>query len=117
MKIGIGGDDYTLTRLNYVERSNSECKIKIAALEGFDIFILGLNFFHNYYTVFDPDNNRIGFAKSIHFVTPTSNLIPDWMDVPLLSGFVLLICYLADRYMLTKSQSGGQVRGSRFLRV
>jgi len=28
-------------------------------------WILGVTFFHNYYTVFDIDNKRIGFAESI----------------------------------------------------
>jgi hypothetical protein len=29
-------------------------------------WILGLNFFQNYYTVFDYENNSIGFAPSIN---------------------------------------------------
>lgn len=27
-------------------------------------WVMGLTFFHNYYTVFDVDNQRIGFAES-----------------------------------------------------
>lgn len=29
-------------------------------------WILGLNFFHSYYTIFDAGNQRVGFARSIH---------------------------------------------------
>jgi hypothetical protein len=31
-----------------------------------DYWILGLNFFENYYTVFDYENQQIGFAVSIN---------------------------------------------------
>jgi hypothetical protein len=40
---------------------NQRCQLEI--MTG-DRFILGLNFFHNYYTVFDQENRRVGFAQS-----------------------------------------------------
>jgi len=27
---------------------------------------MGVNFFHAYYTVFDPENKRVGFGRSIN---------------------------------------------------
>ena len=30
-----------------------------------DFWILGLNFFHNYYSVFDMDQGKVGFAPSV----------------------------------------------------
>lgn len=33
-------------------------------------WIMGLNFFHNYYSVFDIDNQRIGFSVSSSTATP-----------------------------------------------
>jgi hypothetical protein len=33
---------------------------------GLDIWILGLNFFQQYYTIFDQGNSQIGFAQSIN---------------------------------------------------
>jgi hypothetical protein len=35
-------------------------------------WILGVTFFHNYYTVFDIENKRIGFAESIESVVTNS---------------------------------------------
>ena len=38
------------------------------------IWIIGLNFFENYYTVFDQENARVGFAPSIHQQERMTNL-------------------------------------------
>jgi hypothetical protein len=43
-----------------------------------DFWILGINFFNNYYTVFDYENMRIGFAKSKNFGTKTSSSFIKW---------------------------------------
>jgi hypothetical protein len=42
-------------------------------------WILGLNFFTNYYTVFDYSNNRIGFAKSKLFGGKPSRTFMEWV--------------------------------------
>jgi hypothetical protein len=31
-----------------------------------DMFVIGNIFMHNYYSVFDRDNDRVGLAKSVH---------------------------------------------------
>lgn len=34
------------------------------SLPNLDFYLLGLNFFENYYTVFDKENKRVGFTLS-----------------------------------------------------
>lgn len=41
-------------------------------------WILGLNFFENYYTVFDYENLAIGFADSIHKGEKSDKGFMDW---------------------------------------
>jgi hypothetical protein len=41
-------------------------------------WILGLNFFSNYYTVFDYSTQKIGFAKSINYLKPASKSFINW---------------------------------------
>jgi hypothetical protein len=41
------------------------CKLKLMTLSGMKTsWVLGLNFFHSYFTVFDAGNKRVGFARS-----------------------------------------------------
>lgn len=43
-----------------------------------DYWILGLNFFTNYYTVFDYEEQRIGFAPSINFGKKVEMSFVNW---------------------------------------
>lgn len=61
----IGGKPYKINRDQWFERSGETCVIKFMHAPGRKMWILGLNFFTNYYTVFDYENKRIGFAESI----------------------------------------------------
>ena len=62
----INGDDYLIPRESWFERvdSSGTCVVKFMHGPGKEYWILGLNFFNSYYTVFDYENQQIGFAKS-----------------------------------------------------
>ena len=67
--INIQIDDYlyTMTRRNYIEIWENQCYFKVMTIKedtNYGFWIVGLNFFHNYYSVFDIDNQRIGFSVS-----------------------------------------------------
>jgi hypothetical protein len=66
--------EYILTKENYIELSGRMCVFKVMVMDfyGDPFWIMGLTFFHNYYTVFDQDNSRIGFAESIYSSIPSS---------------------------------------------
>jgi hypothetical protein len=40
------------------------CRLRIMQSPLVKNWILGLNFFHGYYTVFDAGNKRVGFARA-----------------------------------------------------
>lgn len=69
LNIEIGNHTYRMDKWNYVELYGNMCLFKVMTMDfsagwGTRFWILGLNFFHNYYTVFDQEQGRIGFAES-----------------------------------------------------
>ena len=40
------------------------CTLEIMTHANMEVWILGLNFFENYYTIFDQENLQVGFALS-----------------------------------------------------
>jgi hypothetical protein len=60
----INGSSYTLPRDNYMLYEQGYCGIEIMSNPLIEKWILGLNFFENYYIVFDQDKNQLGFAPS-----------------------------------------------------
>ncbi len=67
MTFKIDNVKYIIPRNGWVERTDEgQCVIKFMHAPNRPYWILGLNFFQNYYTVFDYENNAIGFAPSIN---------------------------------------------------
>lgn len=66
IQFDIGSETYSIPRDKWFERSANQCVIKFMHGPHKDYWILGLNFFENYYTVFDYENMQIGFADSIN---------------------------------------------------
>ena len=74
----IEGDEYVIPRDQWFERSGQTCIIKFMHGPAKQYWILGLNFFNNYYSVFDYEGMKIGFAKSKNFGEETSSSFISW---------------------------------------
>jgi hypothetical protein len=65
-----GTSTYTLSKESYAERNpfTGECDFKMMSLQfppgQPKIWVLGLNFFHMYYTIFDAEKMRVGFVEA-----------------------------------------------------
>ena len=55
---------YFLPKESYIIKEVGKCGIGIMSHPTMQIWILGLNFFANYYTVFDQEEGKVGFAIS-----------------------------------------------------
>jgi hypothetical protein len=62
----------------WYERKDGTCVVKFMHHPGRNEWILGVNFFQNYYSVMDYENQRIGFAPSINFGKPGSRSFINW---------------------------------------
>lgn len=62
----IDGITYTMPVQAYVAKKQDLCQLQLMKSKAFTPFwILGLNFFHGYYAIFDAENLKVGFAQSI----------------------------------------------------
>lgn len=63
-----GGSSYYLPKESYVLYGGGaylySCSLKIMSDDSFGGWIFGLNFFENYFTVFDQKEEKVGFAIS-----------------------------------------------------
>jgi len=69
----LDGQQMVIPRDMWFEKSGDTCVAKFMHHPGRNEWILGLNFFNNYYTVFDYGENSIGFAKSKNFGRKAKN--------------------------------------------
>lgn len=62
----IDSTQYVISKHQYLINRNGHCVLQIAPTGDTGKAYLGINFFENYYGVFDMDNKRVGFAESIY---------------------------------------------------
>jgi len=66
MEYTIDGKKYFMPKESIMLKSGDACYMKIMHNPTLPFYLLGLIFFQNYYTIFDQENKRLGFAESIH---------------------------------------------------
>lgn len=63
----IGGETFDLAPQDYVERTKEGCHLGFMSIaEAKPVILLGYPFLRKYYTVFDGEQNRVGFALAKH---------------------------------------------------
>ena len=58
--------NYVISKRQYMINRNGHCVLQIAPTGDTGKAYLGINFFENYYGIFDMDNKRVGFAESVY---------------------------------------------------
>ena len=76
LKFTIDQTTYTISKHQYMINRNGHCVLQIAPTGNTGKAYLGINFFENYYGIFDMENKRVGFAESIY-----SELTPEQSTV------------------------------------
>jgi len=83
LRITMGEHMYEIPQDSYLLWAGDEIVFKIMTMPDsswdIDFWILGLNFFHHYYTIFDMDEKTVGFTPSIADPEP-----PSWRAMALL---------------------------------
>lgn len=73
----IGGIPYFIPHSDYILHNpiKGECYVLIIGVPKLNFYIFGLNFFKNYYTVFDQEEMRVGITQSINANNKIKDLV------------------------------------------
>jgi cathepsin D len=85
LTFSVGGVEVTLTPYEYTRKSNRKDYCSLHFLEG-DNWVLGTSFLTKYYTVFDLEQGRVGFAPAKH-----ESEMSTWLVVVIVIVIALLV--------------------------
>ena len=85
---------FSLTPRQYILKQGSQCQLLLGSLGEQSIWILGDVFIRAYYTIFDMENNQIGFVGSINKDTTGNNNFNNGNAIIIIIGGVVFISLL-----------------------